>query len=439
MFPRWAMVVAVLLFCGMVVFAIPARYITLVAAEVTIVLVILFPLETSRNLLSFGSVSGVVILVAVTLSLAVAVMIRSTLPPVNAQLLLLGATFVGIQALATLANEPVNLLSLAPHAALWTSATILGLYMPYRHVKPLLIFIFLIAVAEASIGLAEVLFGIMPPLSSFGPDYTAGLSGSVDGVPRARGTFGHSIPFAAFLTALLPIVWWVWPHATDKLSILRLPLFALLMGGILVSFSRSSWISFLILVAVFLTSKRADLRYRWLFVTFLVCSIAVLSGVGFGEIVSVRLEGVTQSGSYLQRFAGISSVPTILSTDLFHILLGNGFNSRFTLYDQGTLRNVSDFQAIDNQFVSLIVDVGVLGLGVFVAIVSLTWSRLRHIESQFPTTSSTARIAAVIRYALLTLLITGFFFENLLWPSNAVLLWLLIGLVISLTRAGQKP
>ncbi len=440
MVPYLAMVATVLVFCVMALVAIPARHIALVAAGIIIVLVTVLPLETSRTLLRFGSTSGAVMLAAIALSLAVVVMIRSTFRSLNAQsFFLLAMAFVGIYMLATLANEPANLFSLVPHAALWTSAAVLGLNMPRTQVKPLLMLIVLIAAAEAGIGLAEVFLGITPPLSSFGPDYGAGLLGSVNGVPRAQGTFGHPIPFAAFLTASLPTVWWLWPRTTDRLSISRLPLFTLLVGGVLVSFSRSSWLALMVLVAAFLASRRADLRDRWLLVASLICSIAVLSATDLSEIVNGRLERISQSGSYLQRFASLSSIPAILGTGLFHVLLGNGFNSRFALYDQGILQNVGNFQAIDNQFVSLLVDAGVLGLGIFIIIVFMTWSRLRSIEHRFPPTSSTARVAAVIRYTLLPLLMTGFFFENLLWPSNAVLLWLLIGLAISYTRTEQKP
>lgn len=435
--PRLAMAAFVLLICGMTLLAIPAGYISLIAAGILIALATAFPVTASETLLEIGPASGVFALAAVAIALAFMVMIRGGLRRTDAwRFLLLVAAFIGIYALATLASERENLIRLAPHAALWASAAVVGSSMPRRHVKPLLIFIALIAAAEAGLALVEVLFKVKPPLSSFIPDSTDPSWAFVGDTPRARGTFGHSVPLAAFLTASLATVWWLWPRAPHRFSVLRFPLFVLLVGGIMASFSRSSWIALIVLLAVFLGSRRTDSRQRLLLLAFLLClAIAILSGGMVTEAVSGRLEGTVQSGSYLQRMAGLTSVPAILSADAFHALLGNGFNGRFILYAEGILQNVGNFEAIDNQFVSLLVDVGLLGSGVFIVIVAMAWSRLRSREYSSQDTGASAPVATVLRYALLPLLITAFFFENLFWPSNAVLLWLVIGLAISYAGA----
>ncbi len=413
------MAAIIILGFGLVAFTIPRRWVSPLAAMILVSLVVMLPTTPSPTLLSFGPASGTVILALLALFLTALVMLRNTLQLAQARwfLLLSVATFVGLYAASTLINDPQSFPSLIPHAVLWVSATLIGLYTPREQVGHTLLLIALIAAVESIIALAEFFFGVTAPFSSFLElGYAEGASAYTGEVVRSRGTFGHPIPLAAFLTATLPIVWWVMPHGTLLLSTLRVPLLILLVSGIFVSFSRSSWIALAILVVVFIVARQTTLRRRILLLTLLTCVLIISSTLELSDLVIDRFEGATQTGSFQQRLLSIGSISAILNISILHALLGNGFGSRSELYAQGILENIGNFQAVDNQFISLLADIGLLGLGAFISVIAITWCRLRAVaQLRVGTVASGASEAVAIRYGILSLLIVAFFFEMLLW------------------------
>jgi hypothetical protein len=425
---------------GLAALAIPRRWVSPLAATILVVLVVVLPTTPSPALLSFGPASGTVTLALMALFLVAVVVLRNALHLGQARgFLLSAATFIAIYAATTLINDPGSLPALFPHAVLWTSAALIGLFTSREQVRYTLLLIALIAAGESVIALAEYFFGIVPPFSSFlEAGYVEGASAFTGEVARSRGTFGHPIPLAAFLAATLPIVWWVMPHGARLLSTLRVPLLILLVSGIFVSFSRSSWVALAILVVVFIIARQTTLRSRILLLMLLLCVLIISSALGLGSLVLDRFEGVTQTGSFQQRVLSLGSVPAILDVGTLHALLGNGFRSSSALYAQGTLESIGNFQVVDNQFISLLADIGLLGLGAFISVVAIAWSRLRAVgRLEFGSVGSRASEAMAIRYALFSLLVVAFFFEMLIWPSSAVPFWLLLGLAFAY-RVKQK-
>jgi len=116
--------------------------------------------------------------------------------------------------------------------------------------------------------------------------------------------------------------------------------------------------------------------------------------------------------------ATVRSLPEILSAPPQHVLFGWGGNSRQTLYDRGILEASNNFDVIDNQYISVLTETGLLGLALFLAMILLALRVAWTFPGWWP---------FGLGAALLALLVAIFFYEGLAWPSTAILFWALLG------------
>jgi O-antigen ligase len=102
------------------------------------------------------------------------------------------------------------------------------------------------------------------------------------------------------------------------------------------------------------------------------------------------------------------------------------------------LQAVQGLQVIDNQYITLLVEVGVLGLGVFLAMFWVAFSFVwRSVYST--STSPETNLVWGTGVALLGTLMIIFFFDGLSWPPTIILIWAMLGFLARYEQESATP
>jgi O-antigen ligase len=246
---------------------------------------------------------------------------------------------------------------------------------------------------------------------------------------RALGSFAHPIPLATFLiTSLVLALWATQIPVRRYLNILRLLILAVIAMGAVITFTRSAWLAFIVATVGAFAYPRASGANR-LRIIALVLSIVVLVAVTpLGGNVLERIQNVEGTSSLEQRMGSLQAVPQLLSRDPASVLLGGGANAREDLFARNVFQQTDiGLEVIDNQYVSILTEAGLLGLSMFVAIL---WSALSTARERALTASDTGtdkRMIIGIGIAFISLLVSIFFYEGLHWPPIAILFWSMLG------------
>lgn len=275
----------------------------------------------------------------------------------------------------------------------------------------------------AALGLVQFLtgqalvdfFGSIPGLT------LAGGLGERAGVIRASGTAIHPLEYATALNAALPLViaaavsrgfrshqpgggpWWWLPVALISISSM-------------VSVSRSAIIGFAVAVVSMIPALPSRLRPRVIIVGAIL-AVAVAAVVpGLWSTTLQLFTGAGDDPSTRSRADGLALVPEFMSTSP---MIGSGFGIFLPRY-----------YIFDNQWVLIVVELGVLGVigfaGFFVAGI---WSarQARHSGSSDVRLLGHALVASMLNVAVLFA-----FFDGLSFPIAGGMLFLLAGLCASI-------
>lgn len=196
-----------------------------------------------------------------------------------------------------------------------------------------------------------------PVPSDWGSDLLRLRSEIFDGYLRAQGTFGHPLFLSCFLLVAFAFTLRIrtWSIVT------RVVVMLLLLAGMLAAGSRSSVLIALSLLA-FYGLKQFSI-FRGIACTFVLLVLGWALEVASTTVV----QGFFESGSVSHRRNAVDSIPLIFSQDLGPLLLGNGWYSRGLLFSNGYMKT-DGLYAVDNQFVSLLVTAGLVGVVLFLGI-----------------------------------------------------------------------
>ncbi|MGZ6791476.1 MAG: hypothetical protein ACXVFV_00885 [Mycobacteriales bacterium] len=256
----------------------------------------------------------------------------------------------------------------------------------------------LVAAAEALGALAETLLGVHPVWGYLGGDRAAAVGQNrlaPWAASRALGTFGQPILLGVFCA----VAWLLLLMRRDLLPRrLRLPVLALLGAGVLASGTRSATAAMLLVTLLWILRGSALSRAaRALTLATALLLVALLTSptslLGFDD--------VTASASYTHRVGALSSVGSLLSAPLGTVVLGTWRESVSLAGDASA--------AVDNQLLSLLATLGLVGVVLFLVAVLGGWSRLD----------------VGGRLLLLFCLAMSFSFEVLAWNAG-VLVFLLV-------------
>lgn len=232
---------------------------------------------------------------------------------------------------------------------------------------------------------------------------------------RSQGTLGHPIPLGLLLVvalALLIRILYDLPRST------KLALGALLLGGLLFTGDRNSFIE-----AFFVLLVGRGFNFQRLFAGLAIGLLAVVGAITAGRLNASLVTNFLASGSYLHRVSAFSSVPKLLFTQrLPGTLFGNGIASTERMFQSGRLQT-DGFNVVDNEFVSIQSQGGILCLILIALLVVL----------------AIAACQRQLRPAVLVVVSIMFVFDSLLWPSAAAITFLVLGLALVPRAAGNAP
>ncbi|HEY7097729.1 MAG TPA: O-antigen ligase family protein [Terriglobales bacterium] len=307
-------------------------------------------------------------------------------------------------------------------------------------------------------GFATAVFGIFQWVRLLRTDELYELPGSIyhldvihsssQGFPRSPSTFTEPSLFASYMILILPITLALavgrYPRIIGRK--LALLLFTVEAFSLLLSFSVSGFVLFLITLALFLymaTSRVAQGKLWWMLRRAIVCGIALLLIVSFlqsvgvypadvGEFVLARLVG--QADSAQQRF-GLAKIGWEMAKD--HFLTGVGIgNFPFLAMSYGAAHSVVLMQFIfptpSNLYILFLAELGVPGLAVFGWLLLGIYRFLLNASKKISPEFRLLQIGLCTSMA--GALLTFVFLDNLF--VNYV--WIILGMSVALYQVGRK-
>ncbi len=234
------------------------------------------------------------------------------------------------------------------------------------------------------------------------------LSNEVLGsLERSQGTLGHPLPLGMLLVVALAVTT---RYLGDARPRTRHLLQGVLLLGIVFAGARSSLVM-AVVVLVLLSGRLTPARTLGAMLAGTV-GAAVLVATSWDT--SGRVGQIAESGSWQHRVGALQSLDRLLLwQDTAAVVLGNGYGSTARVMSAGLLQN-DGFAAVDNQFVLLLSQGGLLALGALCTLLAL--GLLRGSPQALP--------------ALLCVAATLMVFDVLLWPGASVVLGTVLGLAL---------
>ena len=262
---------------------------------------------------------------------------------------------------------------------------------------------------------------------------------------RARGPMLTSINYGVYLGVCLLAAWFYFQERSLVHQIGRISLVCMFLVGIYLSYTRSVWLG--VMLAGFVVSAMTlQGRVRALAVGFGVAVVLVVWSVKGAQIVSLERE---YSGQASARSAESRASFAYISMKMFQDkpLCGFGFGQfpieklRY-LTDRNTDLNLEHTRTFvsHNTVLTLLVEVGIVGLGLFVTLV-MAWGRMAIELWLRPDLPSWVRRHAVWFVAALGIWSCQLLLHEVTYkPEVNMLIFLLAGLTVSLrAQAPRQP
>ena len=245
-----------------------------------------------------------------------------------------------------------------------------------------------------------------------------------DDVYRTQVLYDNPLLFSEFVCLAWPLAWYSYRHGDKRLN-RSLGLFALLLAPLSLYFvaSRGGWLVFAITIGFMLYLSywfRLDRSFKGLAFTFLIMLIAMGSFATY-EVFSNPADYFSsdeKSGrSALERINQYSVVSQAFEE---RPILGYGAQQNFA-NDLEFLNN------LDNYWLRLVLEVGAVGIVLFVIGVIYTFRSARKVRTGLRNARDFALLVALIT-SLFSILLYKFFLSI---PWNNIYLYLLIGMIVS--------
>ena len=250
---------------------------------------------------------------------------------------------------------------------------------------------------------------------------------SRDGLPRPNGTATHPIELGMVLTMLLPIAINLAIVDTHRPALRRYGPAGLIMAATFLSISRSAMIGAVVGLVMIAVHWAPQARRR-----------ALLAAPLIGFLVFVGAPGVLGSISHL--FLGAGNDPSVQSrTDSY--ALAWDFIRRAPWLGRGLGTFLPTYRILDNQWLGLLIEVGVLGTICF-AVLLLTALRSAESARLAWAGSGTDQVAQGVKASVAVGAVCLLFFDGFAFPIGSGLLFLMIGIAGALGRlaaAERRP
>lgn len=251
---------------------------------------------------------------------------------------------------------------------------------------------------------------------------------------RIYTMFLHPIAYGLFLV----ILFWIVVNYKYKNYFFNAVYIFLIISNLYFTGSRSSWITLIItLIVNYFTKMKSHtvkkkrtrgyyLRMYFGIVIFIVlCCIFRKQLIDAIQSIILRFDLVINKdymdGSRTQRLGAFTNIMEFIKTDLLGVIAGKGvgYSALFT-----QLHPINDgFNIVDNQYISIIYDSGIIGLGIFL---SIFISTLRNASKY-----SLYKSKKVCFIGIIAVFINIFFYEGLTFYGILVLLSIFIFMINS--------
>lgn len=254
---------------------------------------------------------------------------------------------------------------------------------------------------------------------------------------RARGPELNSASLGVCMTVCLWCAWFLRPEVRRGWQIVLLAAVPLMVLGILVTYTRSTWIGLTTSAAVVLL---VQLPKNW---RVPMCSVAALAGVlvaavMWQDVVGLKREGTaSESGHSVDQRTSFTYVSWQMFKD--HPVFGVGFGRFFDqkmpyLSDRSQEFELESIRGLHhhNTLLSLLTETGMIGLAAFVALL-VAWGRDAWALVRDTSLARWQRSQGLLMLAVLATYLSSALFHDLsLLPSQEWILFLAAGLTLNL-------
>lgn len=288
--------------------------------------------------------------------------------------------------------------------------------------RTLRLLVLLVGVA-ATLGIFQFLTGIsvVDSISIPGLSSNQALTSIYDrnGFARSAGTSTHPIEFGVLMAMTLPLALHYAVTATDRSAFVRWFPVAAIAVAIPVSISRSALIGVIVVLAIVLPSwppRRRRITY--------LSIVLVLGGV------YVAVPGLL--GTLIGLFTGIGSDDSAASRTNSYDLAGS-FIARAPALGRGFSTFLTQYRILDNQYLGLLIETGVIGLLVFLGLLITGAFEASRVAVGAPD-ASTRSLGRAVMASIIAGACAYATFDALAFNQVASLTFLMLGSVGLLTR-----
>ncbi|MFD7310140.1 O-antigen ligase family protein [Promicromonospora sp. NPDC059942] len=276
--------------------------------------------------------------------------------------------------------------------------------------------------ALAVLGLAQFVLGelLVDRLALPGLTLTAPYElGERNGLIRPQGTATHAIEYGVLVTMLLPLTLHVGFEHTERRPLVRWAPAAATLVLVPLSGSRSAYVGAAIGLVILLLGWKGSRRKIMLGVT----AVGALAGL-------VVAPGMLSS--ILGLFTGASEDPSVTSRTGSFDLAGE-FIARDPLFGRGLGTFLPTYRIFDNQYLLLLVTVGLVGTVLFLGIGAATVRVLMRVRRRAAGTDArTYDLALALTASVVVGFVSLLFFDAFAFPMTMGALFLLVGVAGSL-------
>jgi hypothetical protein len=362
-----------------------------ISVVVAVLALVLLPASATAQF-PLGSFYAVIIAIAALLAGLISQRRRLRRPPFIRALV----AFYVIATLATLFSGSANPFSLLiPVVAL--SAYWAAFSASRRERSTITAVIIGVALFETALGAGEVLLGtgvLIGQTFLLTPD-----NPFFSGLPRAQGTLAHPLVLSFVQIAGLGLV-----CAGRSRAFLRFLAAVALVAGTALTGSASGFIVAMLVALLWVLNRPSPVARGFAVIVVAIAALLVTAQGFTATIIEQELDARNAG----HRLNSVAAIPNLLfGRDVGAALFGSGYSNVTELYRSGIFLN-DGFYAVDNQFVSFLVQGGIVGVGfVLTALVGITVVIARYGRRFLP--------------GWIGLILMGASFDSMSWYASAAL------------------
>lgn len=253
---------------------------------------------------------------------------------------------------------------------------------------------------------------------------------------RMMSTLMHPNILGSYLVACVPAAYYFYKKAHSlRIRALNLSIFLLILSAIFLSYSRGTWLAFLLILSIwaFLKKKFSWLFFIWsAFILFLIISSSTFAAAGLGKRF-----GMEPLFSYL-RYAHRTTQYFITANMLkAHPFVGIGLNHYRMLFNQysGGIKLPYEIMIPDSIYLMHLAETGLIGLAGLLLFLFNLLGKARRAYKKLQGSEKEVFFALIMGFTGLLFNLASF--DGFLWRTPLYLFWVFSGVIMGVTANRQ--